>query len=116
MGRFVSARAFLLGAALLSAMFSSHCMAGGMTGWSKISLLYVNNNWTDVGMQSMTDNPDGCASVAYYALVPSDPNYATLHATLMAAQFAGKYVSFYISGCATSNNYPHILSVVVRTD
>lgn len=100
---------------ILIFVMSSVSYAAGTTGWGKISILYVNNYWTDVALQSVTDNPDNCPSAAYYALVPTDANYSALHATLMAAQAAGKDVSFYVSGCATSNNYPHILSVVVRT-
>lgn len=107
-------RVFIWGALALAMSSACHA-AGGMTGWGKISLLYVNGSWTDVAIQSVTDNPDGCPSAAYYALVPSDPNYSALHATLMAAQVSGKDVSLYVSGCATSNNYPHILSVVMRT-
>lgn len=42
------------------------------------------------------------------------PNYSAFHSTLVAAQMAEKEVSFYVSGCTTSNNFPHIATITVR--
>lgn len=87
--------------------------AGAQTAFSTISTLYVNNTFTYAGMTLLTDNPDSYPSTGYYAIIPSDQNYAALHSTLMAAQASNKSTAFYVSGCA--NGYPHILSIIVKT-
>lgn len=89
--------------------------SGGGTAWGKITLLYDNVNWTMVQVSGVTDNPDGCSQVDYYALNQTDINYATLHGTLLAAQLANKDVKFWVNGCGgQSNTRPHIMSVLVK--
>jgi hypothetical protein len=97
---------------ILSAIITFSAFAGGSTKLGVIDHIYVNNTWTMVDVTGVSDNPDGCNSTAYYAVVPSDANYQTIHSTLMAAQLAGKKVKFYVSGCSgQGNKYPKITSV-----
>lgn len=105
---------------ILSALlFSSFVNASGGTGSGVITSMYVNNGWTMVHVPDLIstemgskNNPDSCASNYYFAIMPTDQNYSTIHATLMAAQMAGKKVKFWVNGCKGQNNsYPHIVSV-----
>lgn len=106
-------------------VFSGIALASGGTLHGKIEKLYVNNTWTMVHVPSLIDtneqsqvtqnNPDGCVSISYYAIVPEDQNYSALHSTLLAAYFSGKDVSFYVAGCGGQNGaHPKIISVWVH--
>jgi len=89
--------------------------AGGGSAWGTIIESYTNNNWTMVRASGITDNPDSCTSVYYYAVMPEDKNYETIHSTLLAAQIAEKSVRFYLSGCSGQyGDYPHIVSIWIK--
>ena len=89
--------------------------AGGGTGWGKVTETYVNFGWTMVKVNGFSDNPDACTSIDYYALNPTDPNYNTLHATLLSAHMANRDVRFWVHGCGgQSNSRPRIVSIFVR--
>lgn len=97
--------------------------SSGGTDKGVITSMYVNNGWTMVSVpdlhttiKSSKNNPDSCTSNSYYAIIPSNPNYTTIHATLMAAQMAGKQVHFWVNGCSGQNgDYPKIVSVWVTS-
>ncbi|MCG7563265.1 MULTISPECIES: hypothetical protein [Pseudoalteromonas] len=95
-------------------LLSGQVYAGAQTSLGQIQTIYVNNSWTMVHGSSITGNPDGCSNPEYYAIVPSHPNYNAMHATLLAAKFAGKKVRFWVSGCSGQNNrHPRIHSIWV---
>ena len=102
---------------MLSFLFLPLCVhaSGGGTAWGQITEAYINQGWTMVRVNGVSDNPDSCPSTAYYALSPDDPNYQALHSTLMTAQIAGRDVRFWVYQCGgQSMTYPHIISVWVR--
>ncbi|GAB1624093.1 hypothetical protein AAOGI_41430 [Agarivorans albus] len=91
--------------------------ASGITSVGKIAHIYVNNGWTMVHLTDVSTNPDSCESASYYAIKPSDANYSSLHATLLAAQVAGKRVKFWVNGCSgQGNKHPKIVSVFMYSD
>ena len=88
---------------------------GGGTSWGKVTELYVHGSWTMVRVSGITENPDECESVAFYALNSSDANYEVLHSTLMASFMSGKEVRFWLNSCGGQHSkHPHITSVFVR--
>ncbi|MEC4726877.1 hypothetical protein HWQ46_15095 [Shewanella sp. D64] len=99
---------------LILLFISAKSHASGGTGSGLIDNIYVNNGWTMVHVPSITNNPDNCPSVSYFAIRPSDANYLTLHSTLLAAFMAGEPVRFWLNGCSgQNNNHPKIVSVWV---
>jgi hypothetical protein len=102
-------------ATLLMAMTFNNAYASGSTAWGKITVTYVNGGWTMVKVDGFSDNPDECADVDYYALHPNDPNYKVLHAALLSAHIANRYVRFWVDGCSgQGQSRPHIVSVFVK--
>lgn len=94
---------------------TTYSFAGGQTSWGKVTETYVNGGWTMVRVESITENPDECEATYYYALNPSQDNYAVLHSALFAAHMAGKLIKFYVNQCGgQSGKYPQIISVFVR--
>ncbi|AOT08313.1 hypothetical protein [Pseudoalteromonas luteoviolacea] len=108
---------YLLMAVILA--FSLQAKASGGTDSGKIAQMYVNGGWTMVHIPNIVtnvrgskNNPDSCNNNYWFAIEPNDPNYTTLHSTLMAAQIAEKNVHFWVSGCGGQNrHYPKIVSV-----
>ncbi|KZN39365.1 hypothetical protein [Pseudoalteromonas luteoviolacea] len=102
----------LTSAAVLALGLSFNALAGGNTTTGTISSVYVNNSWTMVHAPDITGNPDNCAGTSHYAIVPSHPNYETMHETLMAAKLSNSKVRFWVQGCSGQNSkYPRIVSI-----
>lgn len=94
--------------------YSSSLQASGGTNWGKITETYVHQGWTMVKVEGVTDNPDECESLTYYALNPSQPSYEFLHSTLLTAMISSRKVRFWVDGCSGQHSkYPHIKSVFV---
>lgn len=102
---------------LLILFYNNFAHASGGTSWGKITETYVHQGWTMVKVNGVTENPDNCASVIYYALHPSQESYEYLHSTLLSAMISNRRVRFWVDGCkGQHNHYPNIRSVFVSAN
>jgi hypothetical protein len=122
----MSSRALLLVSTILSLGVASTALAAhGYSGTtpSLVSQLYVfPEHGTHVKLETQTfpsAGTSGCAALdagqtQYFVLSASDPQYAILHSTLMAAYAANKKVTFYWDGCGGQDGkYPRVKSIWV---
>jgi len=89
---------------LLSAMISVPANASpAYTTPSKITQILS----VEIGVYMVlpsANNPMGCASITYYGIPTSAPNYEAIVATILSAQAQDKSVSVFAYTCESSSN------------
>jgi hypothetical protein len=113
--RSLVAGAFLLG--LVSTALASGTSNPSNT-YSQVSLVYVTYDDGTHVMLASQNFPSSCADLSggqpYFLLSSSDPQYAILHSTLMAAYAANKRVRLYWNGCGgDGGKYPLVKAIWV---
>ncbi|BBM03929.1 hypothetical protein [Microbulbifer sp. GL-2] len=118
---------FMLGVVVYMMTMTVWAAGSGLVGPATIKTMYVNGGWTQVRAPELDAsnhpgeeaayNPSGCEKTYYFAIHPTDDNYAAIHSTLLSAQMTGKKVSFWLDGCGGQDGaYPRIRSVWLFTD
>lgn len=97
-------------------VFSNISLAGSATPSGKILQTYTHGYWTMVKIDSQSTNSYGCEKPYWYGINHEDKNYDGLLSSLLAAQMAGKTVSFWVAGCGgQGNEYPKIVSITIKS-
>jgi hypothetical protein len=87
----------------LLAVLPVAALAGGTSANGTIQAIQVDGGDQIVVIvgTSTWSNPDSCQSSGYVIVQGSNVWYKEMLGTVLAAQAAGKTVSFYLSGCVT---------------
>ena len=82
------------------ALMSSFAAADGSAPAGDINTIYFYEGHTGVLIQhSFMSDPDKCGRQDFYILPDTHSHFKEVYALLLAAQTAGKKVSFTLSGC-----------------
>lgn len=90
----------LKAAAFCLSLINFNATAGGYVDAGDINVLlfYKGHDGLLLKHQFPSD-PDKCGRWDYYVLPDNHPHFQQIYAMLLAAQTAGKKVSFYVDGC-----------------
>jgi hypothetical protein len=98
---------------------SSLILIAGGSAWAftwgqpaSITFYFVYASGDAFVVTSNNQNPDSCAHSDYLELDSSQPNFARVYATLIAAYAGGQTISINYNGCSSSG-YPLVNGIAV---